>query len=170
MGLENDWSDPMKQTLMTLALIAAPFAVVADDQKMPREGARMDDASLIRRFDQDGDGRLSRQESADAAVERANRRFDQLDRNKDGYITEDEVRTARATVRERMKDRAASRWQAADKDGDGALSRSEAEAGTPMLFRRFDQFDKNKDGRITRDEMPQGKHMDGMRPGDMPSK
>ena len=51
-------------------------------------------------------------------------------------------------------------WKAADKDSDGAISRSEAEAGMPMMFRRFDQLDANKDGKITRDEMPQGKRMD----------
>ncbi len=60
------------------------------------------------------------------------------------------------------------RWQAADKDGDGALSRSEAEAGMPMLWRRFDQLDKNKDGKITRDEMMQGRRMNAPRPSATP--
>ena len=116
--------------------------------------------SLIRHFDRDGDGRVSRKESVDAAVERANRRFDELDTNKDGYLTQDEVNAARQSMRERVKDRVVEHWKAADKDGDGAISRSEAEASMPMLARRFDQLDKNKDGKITRDEMPQGKRMD----------
>lgn len=158
----------MKPTVLALVLLAAPLVALADDQKADGDALRMNDASLIKRFDKDGDGRVSRQEATDAAVERATRRFDQLDRNKDGYITQDEVDAARTNLRNQVRERAVEHWKAADKDGDGAISRSEAEAGMPMLFRRFDQLDANKDGKITRDEMPQGKRMDGMRP--MPSK
>lgn len=150
----------MKPTLTILALLAAPLAALADGPQ-PDPGRPMaDEASLIRHFDRDGDGRVSRKESVDAAVERANRRFDELDTNKDGYLTQDEVNAARQSMRERVKDRVVEHWKAADKDGDGAISRSEAEASMPMLARRFDQLDKNKDGKITRDEMPQGKRMD----------
>ena len=132
----------MKPTLTILALLAAPLAALADEPQ-PDPGRR-----------------VSRKESVDAAVERANRRFDELDTNKDGYLTQDEVNAARQSMRERVKDRVVEHWKAADKDGDGAISRSEAEASMPMLARRFDQLDKNKDGKITRDEMPQGKRMD----------
>jgi Ca2+-binding EF-hand superfamily protein len=155
----------MKPTVYALALLAAPLIAMADDPKAGGDPLRMNDASLIKRFDKDGDGRVSRQEATDAAVERAAKRFDQLDRNKDGYITQDEVDTARKTMREQVRERAVEHWKAADKDGDGAISRSEAEAGMPMLFRRFDQLDANKDGKITRDEMPQGKRMDAGKAG-----
>jgi Ca2+-binding EF-hand superfamily protein len=159
----------MKPILIALTLIATPLVGAAGGpQDMGSDHPMKDDASLIQRLDKDGDGRVSRKEATDAAVERAGSRFDQLDTNKDGFITKDEVNAARASVRERMKERAGEHWKAADKDGDGAISRSEAEASMPMLFRRFDQLDANKDGKITRDEMPQGKHVDGMRP--MPSK
>ena len=159
----------MKPILIALTLIATPLAGAAGAP--PDAGSdhpMKDDASLIQRLDKDGDGRVSRKEATDAAIERAGSRFDQLDTNKDGFITKDEVNAARSSMRERMKERAGEHWKAADKDGDGAISRSEAEASMPMLFRRFDQLDANKDGKITRDEMPQGKHVDGMRP--MPSK
>lgn len=159
----------MKATLIALALVAAPFVAQASDPVPSNPQA--DEGALIRKFDKDGDGRLSRQESNDAAQERANRRFDQLDRNKDGYITQDELDAARGAMRGKMREmreRMNERWQAADKDGDGALSRSEAEAGMPMLWRRFDQLDKNKDGKITRDEMMQGRRMNAPRPSATP--
>ncbi len=153
----------MKPTVLILALMAAPLAVMAGDSKPDRDhmgGHDMGERNLIQQLDTDKDGKVSRDESSKAAVERANKRFDQLDADKDGYITKEEVDAARTKMRGEMGKRGAEAWKAADKDSDGAISRSEAEAGMPMMFRRFDQLDANKDGKITRDEMPQGKRMD----------
>ena len=44
------------------------------------------------------------------------------------------------------------RFQAADTNGDGKLSRSEAQA-MPMVAKHFDEIDTNKDGYITCDEL-----------------
>ncbi|WP_211097203.1 MULTISPECIES: EF-hand domain-containing protein [Oxalobacteraceae] len=45
-------------------------------------------------------------------------------------------------------------FKAADKDGDGALSRTEAEAANwGRLTDNFDRLDTNKDGKVTRDEI-----------------
>lgn len=44
------------------------------------------------------------------------------------------------------------RMKAADKDGDGKISRAEAEA-MPRLAKHFDEIDTNKDGFITKEEM-----------------
>lgn len=159
----------MKATLIGLAFAAAPFAVLADDPKMVHDEPALNEAALIRHFDKDDDGRVSRQEAIDAAIARANKRFDQLDTNKDGYLTQDELNAARESRRGELQQRGGDRWKAADKDGDGAISRSEAEAGMPLLYRRFDQLDANKDGKITRDEMPQGKRVDGAKPSQRPS-
>jgi Ca2+-binding EF-hand superfamily protein len=157
----------MKSTVIVLALMAAPLAVLADDTEPGRGymgGYQMGGKNLIQTLDTNKDGKVSRDESSKAAVERANRRFDQLDADKDGFITQAEIDTARNKMRSEMRSemsrRGAENWKAADKDADGAISRSEAEAGMPMLFRRFDQLDANKDGKISRDEMPQGKRMD----------
>jgi len=158
----------MKSTVIVLALLAAPLAVLAGDSKPDRGhmgGYEMGGNNLIQMLDTNKDGKVSREESSQAAVERANRRFDQLDADKDGFITQAEVDAARSKMRSEMGQRGAEHWKAADKDGDGAISRSEAEAGMPMLFRRFDQLDANKDGKITRDEMPQGKRMDDGKKG-----
>ena len=44
------------------------------------------------------------------------------------------------------------RLKAADKDGDGRISREEAIA-LPRLAKHFDEIDTNKDGFITKEEM-----------------
>ena len=50
------------------------------------------------------------------------------------------------------------RFKAADKDGDGAISKAEAEAaGMKRVSANFDKLDTNKDGKLTRDEMKAGR-------------
>jgi hypothetical protein len=45
------------------------------------------------------------------------------------------------------------RFKKADANGDGALSRAEAEKGMPRLARHFDELDANHDGQVTPDEL-----------------
>lgn len=45
------------------------------------------------------------------------------------------------------------RFKRADADGNGMISRAEAEKAMPRLVRRFDRIDANKDGQVTREEM-----------------
>ena len=57
-----------------------------------------------------------------------------------------EKREARAAhMQERLK--------AADKNGDGKISREEATASLPKLSKHFDKIDADKDGFISKDEM-----------------
>jgi len=46
-----------------------------------------------------------------------------------------------------------SRFQAADRNGDGQLTRAEAEAGMPRLAARFDQIDTAQRGYITLEQL-----------------
>ena len=55
--------------------------------------------------------------------------------------------------RAQMAQQMAEHFKAADKDGDGALTRAEAEAGMPRLARRFDDIDTAKTGRITLEQI-----------------
>ena len=48
--------------------------------------------------------------------------------------------------------RAVERFQSADSNKDGSLSKDEATAGMPRLAQRFDAIDSNKDGKLTADE------------------
>ena len=50
--------------------------------------------------DTDGDGRVSRAEATAAGAERSGEWFDKLDLNKDGYVTQDEMKQARETRHE----------------------------------------------------------------------
>lgn len=52
-----------------------------------------------------------------------------------------------------MKAHGEERWKAADKDGNGSLSRAEADASMPHLAKKFDQVDANHDGQVSHDEM-----------------
>ncbi|MET0754696.1 MAG: calcium-binding protein, partial [Pseudoxanthomonas sp.] len=45
-----------------------------------------------------------------------------------------------------------------DSNGDGSVDRTEA-AKHPRLAGKFDELDKNKDGKLTKEEMP--RHRDG---------
>jgi Ca2+-binding EF-hand superfamily protein len=97
--------------------------------------------------------------------------FKVLDKNGDGVVKADEVGEERARFFERLV-------RVADKNSDGALSREEFIAGTkteertappsaerpagerpagerPDGRRFFERFDANKDGKVTKDEVPE---------------
>jgi Ca2+-binding EF-hand superfamily protein len=57
------------------------------------------------------------------------------------------------TCREQARQRGEERFRQADTDGDGAISRAEAQAGMPRLAKHFDELDANGDGKITLEEM-----------------
>jgi len=55
-----------------------------------------------------------------------------------------------------LQERAAladERFRKSDADGNGTLSRTEAEKGMPRLARQFDVVDVNRDGQLSREEM-----------------
>ena len=45
------------------------------------------------------------------------------------------------------------RLKAADKDGDGKISKAEADASLPRISKQFGDIDANKDGFIAREEL-----------------
>jgi Ca2+-binding EF-hand superfamily protein len=93
--------------------------------------------------------------------------FDRLDANKDGSVTSDEVGEEQQRLFQRL-------LRTSDKDEDGKLSREEFKAGTtpstapaaagpqpgaPNIEERIRymmrQLDKNGDGKLTKDELPE---------------
>jgi Ca2+-binding EF-hand superfamily protein len=46
-----------------------------------------------------------------------------------------------------------SRFAAADKNGDGKLTREECQAGMPRIYRGFDRIDGDQKGYITLDQI-----------------
>ena len=76
------------------------------------------------------------------------------DKSQDGKppianMSPDERREVRETRREKMRERI----DAADQDGDHALSRDEAGRVAPRLRENFDNIDSNRDGNATADEI-----------------
>lgn len=49
--------------------------------------------------------------------------------------------------------RGRERFKKADANGDGRISREEAQKGMPQVARNFDRIDANKDGMVTLDEL-----------------
>lgn len=47
------------------------------------------------------------------------------------------------------------KFKQADKDGDGFLTREEAQAGMPRLARQFDRIDTQKTGRVSLEQVAQ---------------
>ena len=55
---------------------------------------------------------------------------------------------------EQRKEMAKQKWQNADTDKDGAVSKKEAEAAKMTgLVEHFDELDTNKDGKVSHEEM-----------------
>ena len=103
-----------------------------------------------RGIDAKGDSAITRTEAKGAATGRLMRNAAASDAETRGEQRREE---RRSEIRERRQERL-SRIQAADTDGNGALSLSEAKAANmPWLVRNFDAIDANDDGQVTPDEI-----------------
>jgi Ca2+-binding EF-hand superfamily protein len=123
----------------------------------PPKGAMVDQivANILERMDTNKDGKISRAEARGPIAEA----FDQIDTNKDGFLDKSELR--RFAERRAAAGlgggpgrlgQAANRpdFDAFDKNADGRLTREELQ-GTPFAD-KFDEIDTNKDGKIDRKE------------------
>lgn len=121
-------------------LAAAPFAVAAQQGRFAAADA-------------DRNGVLSRAE-VQRSLPRLAPRFDELDRNRDGNLSPEEL-SARAGAGGGGAGEGgfAEHFRRADADGDGGLTRAEAEKALPRLGAKFDRIDANHDARLTWDEL-----------------
>lgn len=116
--------------------------------------SRADRVERLRAADTDADGKVSREEFDKAFPHAPGDLFTRLDTNGDGAISPAD----RPEATRGRPDRAAlrERFRAADKDGDGKVSREEFRAANPgSPAGRFDQIDRNGDGFLTPADMPQ---------------
>lgn len=142
----------LKSALIAL-LALAPALSFAATATSAAKGARL--ADQFRRADSDANGLLSRAE-AERSAPRLAKAFDAVDTNHDGQISPEEVRAwrkASRTGRRAAPNRFDQIFAKADGDGDGALSRAEAQNGLPRVAKKFDLIDRDHDGRVTREEM-----------------
>lgn len=142
----------MKTTFCALGL-AALMAGTAYAGDTPRSDAPRD----VMHSDKDGDGRVSRAEATSASAERSGAWFDKLDANKDGYVTQEEMKQARETRRGHMREKADEHFKAADANSDGQLSLDEVQAKMPRLADRFNTLDSDKNGLLSKEELRNGR-------------
>lgn len=146
----------MKKTFATCTMgLAALLAGAA----MAGDSPRADSPHDTMHADTDGDGRVSRAEATAASAERSGEWFDKLDLNKDGYITQDEMKQARETrhgMHGDMKEMMEQRFKEADTNGDGQLSLDEAQAKMPRLAEHFSALDTDKNGQLSKEEIRSG--------------
>ena len=132
--------------LTATGLAAASFLVLADAGAGKHGGHHM--GERLKAADTNNDGLISKAEAA--ALPRIAQNFDAIDTNRDGQLSADEMRAFHQKMR---ATKAAEHFKQIDKDGDGRISKAEAQAGAPRLAAHFEQIDANGDGFVTPEEM-----------------
>ena len=144
-------------SVLLSGLLLSSLVMAADN----REGHEMHGENMhggkmphmFSQFDKNNDGRISR----DEVKEGMDRLFTEIDTNKDGFISSEEMQAHRKAMHEKHGEMMSEHWKTADKDGDGALSKSELEnSNMSGMARNFEKLDKNKDGKLTQDEIAAG--------------
>ena len=136
--------------LTAAGLAAASFLVFAapgeHQGRMGDHPGRM--AERLKAADTNGDGQISKAEAA--ALPMIAKHFDQIDANRDGQVTADELRAFHEARRAAAH---AEHFKKVDTDGDGRISKAEAQANAPRLAAHFEQIDANADGFLTAEEL-----------------
>lgn len=154
--------------LLTILSIISISACAADAPRKPETAKEFE--ARYNAADTDKSGGLSKQEVERAAVPGFPvilKNFDAMDVNKDGQVTLLErnvalgnaARAQRAQAVKRIQDERKdweSRFNKADTNKDGGLSKKEAESaskpGFPQITKNFTAMDKDKNGRVTINE------------------
>ena len=147
-----------KRTLIAALFLVPALGFAADNTTATApKGER---GSYFKKADADGNGTLSRAE-VEKSMPRLAKKFDQIDANKDGQLSRDEMKTWKKTHKHAHRKgnkvdrqaRTAEHFKHADTNGDGKISRAEAEQNAPRLAKKFDAIDANKDGQLTPEEL-----------------
>ena len=138
----------MRYALLLSALGLACASTLAGSASPAGQGH--DPMMHFKQADTNGDGMISRDEAK--ALPMIAKHFDEIDANHDNQLTADELRAFHAKMHEGRHAKAAERFKKLDTDGDGRISRAEAQAA-PRLAERFDAIDADKDGFVTPEEL-----------------
>jgi hypothetical protein len=132
-----------------------PVRLVAVVAAVLATGAAAAQDNRFARADTDRNGVLSRAE-VDRGLPGIAPRFNEVDRNRDGNLSPDELRTwsaSRKAADRNGEGGFAGHFRRADVNSDGALTRAEADKALPRLGTKFDRIDANGDGKLTQDEL-----------------
>jgi Ca2+-binding EF-hand superfamily protein len=130
-----------------VALVLAWLPLVAlgqDSSQLERYQRRLEE--WFQQLDRNRDGRLTRDEVRGHPYLEMN--FERLDRKGRGQLLPADLAPARLHF---LGERLRRKFQEADRSGDGRLTPTEAEA-IPWLFRRWREADLDGDGRVTLEE------------------
>lgn len=107
----------MQKLFIALGMLVVMGSVSAEEAAKPAEPAvkmmptiqmgkpRADGLGGFRQMDKDGDGKVSQKEFMDTTMERAKQSFARMDANKDGFVNEEEITSARNQAREKFRQR-----------------------------------------------------------------
>lgn len=143
----------MKKTLTMAFAFLSLAGAAASAHAATQQGDRAANArqSRFERADADNSGDVTFEEFAALM----NKRFAKADANGDGKITVGEIAEQ---IRHKRAERVAARMvKRFDVNGDGTLTRAEIENRQKKIFALLD---RNDDGKLVKDEMPQGKRND----------
>jgi Ca2+-binding EF-hand superfamily protein len=156
----------MKATkLITLGLLLGTcgLAVAEDKAPHPERPKREIPPEVIKKFDKDGDGKLSDEEHKAAREERkamGDKRHEEMikkfDKDGDGKLSDEERKAAREERQAQEEQRKAEMIKKYDKDGDGKLSDEETKAAREERIARrkalLEKYDANKNGTLDPEE------------------
>lgn len=156
-----------------LILLFCPASSSAAEQNSPKgEGVRGGERGehhrrFVARFDEDGDGKVSKVEREKARKVMARRRakmqkdlkkvrqrlMQQFDADKDGKISKAEREEAKVAIQQRMAEIKSDLIASYDEDGDGKLSKKERrKAHMSEKGKMLELFDEDQNGKLTGEE------------------
>jgi Ca2+-binding EF-hand superfamily protein len=138
----------LKPALFVSLLLLPAFALAESADKTGERKHRLEEQ--FKKADKDNDGTLDKNEAK--AMPHVAKHFKEIDTDKDGTVSMDEIRAFMKSHKGDAHERGKERFNKADKNNDGKLTKEEAKA-MPHVYKNFDAIDADKDGTVTLEEI-----------------